>query len=216
MTVLAFNGSPRKDGTTAKLLKEVLRGAASKGAETEFIQLSALRMRSCTACFGCTQRSQGSTSCVLKDDLTPFYKKIDSASGIVAGSPIYFSNITAECKMLVDRMFPYLNYEAKVPAKSNLPRPVRFSFVITQGQTDPAAYKPVIDGMGRILTRAGFLMREGVYSTNTYHVEDYSKIIYPQDEEALRIKARHRQEQFPKDMAAAFKLGEELGWEAKG
>lgn len=210
MSVLAFNGSPRKKGTTEKLLKEVLRGAASTGAETEFVQVSDLKMTSCTACFGCRQRSKGSLPCVLKDDFTPIYKKIESATGFVIGSPIYLSNITAESKMVVDRLFPYLNYEGKDTGKNNLPRPVKLSFVVTQGHTDAEAYKHVINGMTGILARAGFVIQEGIYSTNTYHVEDYSKIIYPQNEKAFRIKAKHREEQFPKDMQAAFELGKTL------
>jgi multimeric flavodoxin WrbA len=210
MTVLAFNGSPRKNGTTAKLLKEALRGAESTSAKTEFVHLSDLKMTSCTGCFGCKQRSKGSTPCVLRDDFTPYYKKIESATGILVGSPIYFFNITAEFKMLVDRMFPYFNYEGKHDGRSNLPKPVKFSTVVTQGNPDPEAFKPIINGMGIILARAGFVIQEGVYSTNTYHVEDYSKIIYPQDEEAFKVKAKYREEQFPKDMQAAFELGRDL------
>lgn len=35
MKIMAFNGSPRRNGNTAKLLKEALRGAAASGADTE-------------------------------------------------------------------------------------------------------------------------------------------------------------------------------------
>ena len=31
MKIMAFNGSPRRNGNTAKLLKEALRGAAAAG-----------------------------------------------------------------------------------------------------------------------------------------------------------------------------------------
>lgn len=42
MKTLAFNGSPRTNGTTATLLKKALKSAAAAGAETEFIQLTPL------------------------------------------------------------------------------------------------------------------------------------------------------------------------------
>ena len=37
--VIAINGSPRKNWNTAMLLEEALKGAASKGADTELIHL---------------------------------------------------------------------------------------------------------------------------------------------------------------------------------
>lgn len=46
MKIMAFNGSPRRNGNTAKLLKEALRGAAASGADTErrplFLELQRL------------------------------------------------------------------------------------------------------------------------------------------------------------------------------
>jgi len=47
MNVIAFNGSPRKNGATATLLHKALEGAASQGAKTEFVQLSQLSMKGC-------------------------------------------------------------------------------------------------------------------------------------------------------------------------
>ena len=40
MKVVAFNGSARKDGNTAVLLKRVLSVLESEGIETELIQLA--------------------------------------------------------------------------------------------------------------------------------------------------------------------------------
>jgi multimeric flavodoxin WrbA len=47
MRVIAINGSPRKNGNTATMLKEVLAGAADAGAETRFIHLNDLDMKGC-------------------------------------------------------------------------------------------------------------------------------------------------------------------------
>ncbi|MBA4393011.1 MAG: flavodoxin family protein, partial [Desulfobacca sp.] len=40
MKVLAFNGSPRKDGNTAILINHVFQELESEGLETELVQLS--------------------------------------------------------------------------------------------------------------------------------------------------------------------------------
>ena len=39
MKALFINGSPRKNGNTAKLLKRAMEGTAEAGAETELINL---------------------------------------------------------------------------------------------------------------------------------------------------------------------------------
>ena len=53
MHVIAFNGSPRKKGATATLLRKALEGAASEGAETELIHLDDMSIWGCRACFSC-------------------------------------------------------------------------------------------------------------------------------------------------------------------
>jgi multimeric flavodoxin WrbA len=78
MYIVALNGSPRRNGATATLLKKALDGAASQGAQTEFIQLSKLNMQGCIACFDCKKRGGKSYGkCSLKDDMTPLYEKIE-------------------------------------------------------------------------------------------------------------------------------------------
>jgi multimeric flavodoxin WrbA len=53
MKIVAFNGSPRKDGNTATLLNKALEGAAAHGAEIEMIQLYDLNFKGCISCFAC-------------------------------------------------------------------------------------------------------------------------------------------------------------------
>ncbi|MGA2524118.1 MAG: NAD(P)H-dependent oxidoreductase, partial [Candidatus Bathyarchaeia archaeon] len=50
MKVVAFNGSARKDGNTAVLLKRVLSVLEAEGIETELIQLAGEQIHGCTAC----------------------------------------------------------------------------------------------------------------------------------------------------------------------
>jgi len=53
MKIIGINGSPRKAWNTAILLNKAMEGAASKGAETELIQLYDLNYKGCTSCFAC-------------------------------------------------------------------------------------------------------------------------------------------------------------------
>ena len=56
MNVVAFNGSPRRNGTTATLLHKALEGAASQGAKTEFVQLRPTCHERLPGCFSCKKR----------------------------------------------------------------------------------------------------------------------------------------------------------------
>ena len=53
MKVIAFNGSPRKDGNTAILINHVFRELENAGIDTQMIQLSGSRIHGCIACMKC-------------------------------------------------------------------------------------------------------------------------------------------------------------------
>jgi multimeric flavodoxin WrbA len=52
MKVIAINGSPRKNGNTAKMLKSGLEGARENGAETQIYNLYDLKFTGCVSCLG--------------------------------------------------------------------------------------------------------------------------------------------------------------------
>lgn len=102
MRVIAFNGSPRKDGNTALLLSYVLGELQEQGIETELYQLGGRKIRGCRACYKC--RENKDRRCAVKDDvLNECAEKMYEADGILLGSPTYFSDLTAETKALIDR-----------------------------------------------------------------------------------------------------------------
>lgn len=102
MKVVAFNGSARKDGNTSILIKTVLNVLNNEDIETELITLSGELIRGCTACYKC--RKALNRQCDINDDIiNKCIEKMDSAQGILLGSPTYFSNISAEMKALIDR-----------------------------------------------------------------------------------------------------------------
>ena len=102
MKVVAFNGSPRKDGNTTLLINHLLRELEHEGIETELVQLSAKEIRGCIACFKCHENQD--QHCAVKEDAANEYiEKITAAQGIVLGSPVYFQDVTPEMKALIDR-----------------------------------------------------------------------------------------------------------------
>ncbi len=99
MKVLGIAGSPRRDGNTDLLLAEVLRGAASKGAEVKTVVLSSLRFEPCTHCDGCLETG----TCIIDDDMRDVYPELEAADRIVLASPIQFMGLTAHMKAMIDR-----------------------------------------------------------------------------------------------------------------
>ncbi|HOV86915.1 MAG TPA: flavodoxin family protein [Syntrophobacteraceae bacterium] len=102
MKAVAFNGSARKDGNTAVLIKTVFEELEKEGIETELVQLAGRKIRGCTACFKCfTNKDQ---RCSVKEDYAnECIEKMLAADAVILGSPTYFADVTAELKALIDR-----------------------------------------------------------------------------------------------------------------
>jgi multimeric flavodoxin WrbA len=102
--VVAFNGSARRDGNTAILIRRVLQVLEEEGIKTELIQLAGEQIRGCNACRSCyTTKNK---RCAIKDDnVNKYIRKMLKADGLIIGSPVYFSMMTPELKALMDRAF---------------------------------------------------------------------------------------------------------------
>ncbi len=102
MKVVAFNGSPRKEGNTAKLIGHVFSELEKEGIETEMVQLGGKSIHGCIACNKCFENKD--KKCVIeKDIVNDCIAKMAEADGIILGSPTYFSDLTPEIKALIDR-----------------------------------------------------------------------------------------------------------------
>ncbi len=102
MKVVAFNGSARKDGNTAILLRAVLSELEAEGIDTELVQLAGKKMHGCTACMKCRETPDGTCS-GINDFGNECLEKMFAADGIIIGSPVYFADVTSETKALIDR-----------------------------------------------------------------------------------------------------------------
>lgn len=102
MKVVAFNGSARKDGNTAGLLRHVLDELETEGVNTELVQFGGKQIQGCIACYKCFENKNKRCS-VDKDMLNECIEKMLEADGIVLGSPTYFANVSTNIKSLIDR-----------------------------------------------------------------------------------------------------------------
>lgn len=103
MKIVAFNGSPKKDGNTSILLNESLKVLKEQGINTEFIQVGGQMIRGCIACGKCGENQNH--KCVISGDpINEWIQKIVEADGVLLGSPTYFADVSAEMKAFIDRV----------------------------------------------------------------------------------------------------------------
>ena len=211
MKLIAFNGSPRKKGNTATLLRHAIEGANEKGAKAELIHLYDLDYKGCTSCYACKRiggKSYG--HCAMKDDLRPVLKKAEAADAILIGSPIYYSITTGETRCFLERlMYPYSVYDKE---RSTLfKKKIRTGFIYTAGAKEEMVKEMGFDRNAQATEMAMariFGSCESVFVTNTSPFDDYSKYVstlFDPEE-----KKKHQKEQFPKDCKKAYALGARL------
>jgi multimeric flavodoxin WrbA len=119
--VLILVGSPRSKGNTARIVERVDEILHGKEIETEIVKLNKLDIRPCKNCGYCEKKDG---ECVQKDDMRELWEKMESCDGLVLASPTYYSGVTAQMKILIDR-----TGRSKViwDYKKNLPSESRFS-----------------------------------------------------------------------------------------
>ena len=172
MLVLGVMGSPRKQGNTARLMQDALNGAAAAGAATRMIYLTDLRMKGCQGCYACKQAGAQYGRCILQDDMTPLYREIEAAQAVIFGSPVYFGAMTAELKMVIDRLFAYITLDMT----SLLPEGKGCGLIFTQNQRDPAMFEWHFLMTARILTFIGFNAPEILVSVDTIGYEPLEQL----------------------------------------
>ncbi len=102
MKVIAINGSARKDGNTAIIIRKVFDVLEKSGIQTELIQLAGNTIAGCRACYACMKNKD--RKCVIAGDIVnECIEKMSAAEGIILGSPVYFSDISANLKAFIER-----------------------------------------------------------------------------------------------------------------
>jgi multimeric flavodoxin WrbA len=104
MKVVAFNGSPNREGNTWHALKMVTLELEQEGIETEIVHVGNKVIRGCTACGQCFKNRN--EQCVLPgDEVNEWIQKMKQADGIILGSPVHYAAIAGTMKSFLDRAF---------------------------------------------------------------------------------------------------------------
>lgn len=132
--ILILSGSPRKGGNSETLCAQFAKGAQEAGHTVELIRLHTKKLGFCTACYACKKTGV----CVQKDDMAGILEKMGAADVIVLSTPVYFYQMTAQMKTLIDRtMAAY--YDQTLAGKE-------FYFIVTAAEDKPALER-TMDGL---------------------------------------------------------------------
>ena len=99
ISVLGISTSPRKNGNSDLLLQEALQAAEKAGAAAEYINLNNYNIKPCLECNNCYKAGV----CVIKDDYHQLMDKLLKTDRLIFATPIYFMNVCAQAKILIDR-----------------------------------------------------------------------------------------------------------------
>lgn len=97
--IAAIYGSPRRDGNSALLLDQAVKGARSQGAHIEEIFLREYTISPCLELYNCLN----SGKCAIEDDFPQILEKLEQSDGIILASPIFFYTVSAHTKIMMDR-----------------------------------------------------------------------------------------------------------------
>jgi len=104
MRIVAFNGSPHKEGNTYLAIKMVTAELENEGIETEIIHVGNKTISGCAACGQCVKNID--ERCVLPgDEVNHWIQKMKQADGIIFGSPVHYAAMAGTIKSFMDRAF---------------------------------------------------------------------------------------------------------------
>lgn len=213
MKFYLINGSNRKKFNTAKLLDAVAEGITDeleqqdKSAKVEILDLYTLDYKGCKSCLHC-KKKEGKYygTCPIKDDLFELLPKLWGSDAIIFGSPIYFGDVSGQMRAFMERLlFPQLVYGGE-----SLSKPKHTAFIYNMNVSEEISnenYNHLYDNIERFLE---YIFKIKPYSFkvyDTYQFKDYSLYQHNFDEESKR---KQLEEQFPKDLEEAYKIGIQL------
>jgi len=155
--IVVLSGSPRKNGTTERLIKEFTSGAIESGKTVTEFRVADLSIAPCKACMHCFQHNG---ECVYKDDMPLILEALRKADALLLVSPIYYWSVTAQLKTAIDRF--YSSFSAPLSIK-------RSGLILTCGNDNAeAAFESSIAMYKRIVWFQKW-DDAGIVSANSVH-----------------------------------------------
>lgn len=156
MNIVSILGSPRKNGTSARIARAFTETAATYGAAVTDYSLNAMQYRGCQGCEGCHTRSD---RCVLLDDVTPVLDRLHAADIVVFAAPIYFGDTCGQFKSFFDRLWSLIRTDAPDDGENSRLPPGKVAVLVLTHVDADGAHTDVAERYVRNLEFCGFEVR---------------------------------------------------------
>lgn len=207
--IIVIDGGPRKVMNTASMLQKFIEGAknVSDSIDVQYIRLYDIEYKGCISCLACKIKDKTSNICKIKDNLSEVLSQVAQSDGLVLGSPIYFSEVTAQLRAFLERLiFPWLSYnDYSLTAPKKIPCTLIYTMNADQERAlDIYKSMSIIESC---LSRAlGDI--EHIDAYNTYQVKNYS--MYELAGFSEEDKRMYRKLHWEEDLNKAFDAGKRM------
>ncbi|MCG6911288.1 MAG: flavodoxin family protein [Deltaproteobacteria bacterium] len=193
--VFGLSGSPRINGNSDILLKNILSGVAQENVVSDYLNLTQVKFQ---GCIGCEKCRKDKICTGLLDGMSLIYKKIISSKGLVLVSPTHNYNVTSWMKAFIDRLYCFYNFENDRPRSwssrhSNQGRKAVIAAVCEQESVDDMGF--TLEAMKRPIEALGY---EIIGELPVFRIFDKGKV--KDDKHAI---------------SSAYRLGKELALAVK-
>ncbi|MCS3900422.1 flavodoxin family protein [Methanococcus voltae] len=147
--ILVINGSPLKNGNTAKILNQMMKGISeSLNSDVCFHEynLEEINFEGCNECMDCRE----TFACSLDDDMSEILEELKEADYLIFGTPIFMWQITGQAKCFIDRLYPVISNDFKTRLSD-----IATITVYTQANPDKNAFINYISHNNEVLDFLG-------------------------------------------------------------
>ena len=161
MKIVVLTGSPRKNGNSAYLAEQFI-----KGADCAFKQVEP-----CRACNRCGMDGP----CIFNDDFQELRPHLIDAGMVVFATPMYYFSISAQMKRVIDRFYA-INGQIKGARK-------KAAFLMTYADTSRKEAEPMLVHYHTLMdylgwTSVGEVVAPGVWTAGSVRNTDYPQQAY--------------------------------------
>lgn len=103
MKITVFSGTPRVDGFTSELIKNLLPELEETGHDIEVVRLFDKDIIGCNNC-GVCEKEGNEGECTIDDDMDEVYEIVKETDLMILASPIYMWQFTACTKAFLERL----------------------------------------------------------------------------------------------------------------
>lgn len=102
MKIVVLNGSPRRHGNTDIMTEAFQKSAEQKQHTVEILHIADKKITGCRDCKYCYAHDG---ACAIQDDMQQVRAALEDADMVVFASPIYWFDISAQLKTVIDRLY---------------------------------------------------------------------------------------------------------------